>query len=639
MQVKVGSNPITLTKELVIGQGGEAVIYKDPTSPDQYALKIYREADKRRAEKLGAMLAADLKLPQSAIIPLAPVTGARGELLGFRMRRLTSRYRKFGLLFAKKFSNDHGFNTSVKVDLVTSMHNDLGHFHQNDIVVGDLNDGNEMFDEDGKDLAWIDMDSVQFGRYPCMVGTQLYLSPDLYGVDLSKGIAFRPEHDWFSYSVLLTRALTNGVHPFKSGLHQKYASLFERAEHGATVFDTDVTYPEVGLPPEVLGDELISVLQKTLKRDRRGPFPIDVLSGYQKRLVECTSCGLQYPGERKKCPACAQTTTLDAKAMAVIAGFVVATFFETKGRILYIARDSMRIFAVILEGNDLFVCSAAQGETLVKTAFPYAIPKSAWFGAFDGSFVVCPDPSSEQPELYVLDVVGGSTVLRKHLSTGVLSGAQAIFATSNKFLYRIAGRELLCGERFGASDIAERPVMQVFEGQTWFTAARNLGADLEVLAGFHREFGDLKWFIVHGDGRSFTRLDNLAIQRLDAGESMTDHAVYFSRESVLMVRATRKRGADRVHVDVVSTADGAILWSLVFEGQEIGPWERVRGKAFSNGLVMHPTDQGILRENLADRTRQSLVFTQGHVLSPDDLDRIGEGIMVVRSDRVLTINR
>ena len=116
---------------------------------------------------------------------------------------------------------------------------------------------------------------------------------------------------------------------------------------------------------------------------------------------------------------------------------------------------------------------------------------------------------------------------------------------------------------------------------------------------------------------------------------MRDRAVYFSTELVMIVRATRKRGAERVRVDVVSTTNGAMVRSFILEGPNIGPWERVSGKAFSNNLVMHPTDQGVVRENLADSSRQSLVFTQNHVRSPDDLDRLGGGIMVAGSDRVL----
>ena len=639
MQVRVGSTPVTLAKELVIGQGGEAVIYKDPTSPEQFGLKIYREPDPKRAQKLEAMLKAHLVLPQSAIIPLAPVRSARGELIGFRMQRLTSRYRKLGLTFSESFSRDHGFTSVVKADLLAKMAGDLGEFHSNNIVIGDLNDGNEMVDEVGKGLAWIDMDSVQFGAFPCMAGTQLYLSPEFYGADLSQGVRFRPEHDWYSYSIILTRTLTNGVHPFKSGLHKKYLSVFDRAEHGATVFDADVSYPGVGLPSEVLGDELLGVLQKMLKRQTRGPFPLEALDHYKKTLIECSSCGLYYPAQCRKCPSCAQTTTLDAKAAAALAGFTVATLFETKGRVLYLARGGTRIFAVVLEGSNLFLCTAQAGEAAQRTPLHYDIPRSAWFGTFGGSFVVCPDPSSEQPELYVLDVEDKVARLRKRLTTETFSGAQAVFATSDKYLYRIAGRQLLCGERFGSSDMLERPVMQVFEGQTWFTAARNLG-DQEILAGFHREFGELHWFLVRGagDGRSFTRLDSIAVTPLESRESMTDHAVYFSRESVMVVRATRKRGVDRVRVDVVSTTDGASLQASILEGQDIGPWERVHGKAYSNGLVMHPSDQGILRESLAGRSRQSLVFTENHVRSTNGLDRLGGGIMVVKDDRVLTIN-
>ena len=640
MKVSIGtSQPITLTSDLVIGQGGEAIIYKDPDSPDALALKIYRTPNAQRANKLEAMLRTKLALPPSAIMPQEAVRTDTGELVGFRMRRLTNRYRKIGLIFGDKFSRTHGFIPKTKTSLFMEMRRDLANIHAGKIVIGDLNDGNIMVDEVGHGLVWIDMDSVQFDSYPCVAGTLLYLSPDLYGIDLSQKAVFKPEHDWFSFAVLLTRALTNGVHPFKSGLHAKYTSILDRATHGATVFDADVTWPSVGLPPEVLSDELIAILQKTLKREVRSAFPHEVLEQYRQSLIECTSCGVSYPARRAKCPSCAKTTVLDAQATAVVAGFSIETLVHTSGRVLYTARIGSRIVAVTSEGATHFVYAKDGGANVTKRSLPPGIPAGARFGSFGESIVVCADPSQELADLHVLDLTPHGVTKRTRLTTSAFAGGRAVFATSDRFIYRIAGRELLCGERFGSSDVLERPVMQIREGQTWFTVGRNLGPNLELIAGFHREFGDAHWFIVRGsgDGRTFVRFEDLPVQPLDPRETVTDHAVYFSREAVMLVRATRKTGVDRVRVDIISTVDGSILKTLLMVGSDIGPWERVRGKAFFSGLVMHATDQGIVREKLADRSRNSLLFTAPHVQSLDDLDRLGDGILVMKTDRVLLI--
>lgn len=623
---------------MMVGQGGESRIFKDPTAPDRWVLKIFRTPDAKRALKLEAMLKAKLALPQSAIVPLEAVRSLSGELVGYRMRRLINRYRKLGMIFGESFSKDHGFTTRVKVDLFSAMQKDLTLIHPSGIVVGDLNDGNEMVDEVDHGFVWIDMDSVQFGSFPCMAGTMIYLSPDLYGVDLTQRAMFKPEHDWFSFAVLLTRALTNGVHPFKSGLHAKYQSVTERARHKATVFDTDVSWPDIGLPPEVLGNELIGVLQKMLKRDVRTAFPLAALEQYKASLMQCSSCGIEYPAMRPKCPSCSKTTILDAQMAAAVAGFSVTTLLETKGRIRYWARAGSRIFAVTLEGRNHLLCSKDESSAQVMHPLPFNTPTSAWFGAFSDSFVVCPDPSLELSELHIVDLTPKGAQLRRSLTTTAFAGGRAVFATSDRFLYRIAGRSVLCCEKFGSNEVLERTVMQAHEGQTWFTAGRNLGPKLEVLAGFHREFSGLKWFVVRGDGRSFTRFDNLSVQPLEPGESMIDHEVYFSPDSVMVVRATRKRGVDRVRVDVVSVTDGTLLQSFLIEGLALGPWERIHGKAYANGLVMHPTDQGIVREKLADRSQNPLLFTQNHVKSLDDLDRLGGGIMVKKTDRVLVIN-
>lgn len=638
-QVEVGGRIATLTKDIVIGQGGESIIYKDPAHPDTHVLKIYREPNKQRADKLEAILKAKLAVPQNAVIPLLAVRGPKGNLVGFQMKRLNNRYRKLGMMFGGKYSRDHGLTSKVKADIFCRALADLDSMHPLGIVYGDVNDGNEMVDEMKYGLAWIDMDSVQFGRFPCMAGTQLYLCPDLYNVDLSKRPAFKPEHDWWSFTVLLFRALTNGVHPFKSGLHPRLQSLFDRAEKGVTVLDREVTYPEIGLPPEILGDELTDVIQRILKRKIRDPFPLSVLSRYRDTLRECSSCGLWYPPERKKCPSCAHTTTLDVKAAAAASGFAVSILIETPGRFLYRARIGTSLYAVAEEKDDVVFYAQEKGKPLMRTVLSFSLQASARYGIFDGSLVICPDPSASDPELYVCDVDEKGAELRKHLSTRIFEGARAVFATSGKFLYRIAGSELLAGEKFGNADMAERRIMQVFAGQTWFTAARNLESDLELVAGFHREFGATRWFMVRSeDGwKKSTRLDDIKVTPLDSKESVQEFALYFSNESVLLVRKTRKLGVDRVRIDVVSTTDGASIRNFVLEGSEIGPWERVQGKAYVNGLVMHPTDQGIVREVLADRTQQSLIFTSKDVSSLDGLDRLDAGILVAKTNRLVHI--
>ena len=362
-----------------------------------------------------------------------------------------------------------------------------------------------------------------------------------------------------------------------------------------------------------------------------------MLSRYRDTLRACQSCGLWYPQERAKCPSCAHTAVLDTRAVAAASGFAVTVLLETSGRFLYTGRVDSTLYAVAEEKDDMVFCVQEKGKPLVRTVLPLATQPGARYGVFDGSLVICPDPSASAPELFVLDIDGKGAELRKQLTTKVFEGARAVFATSDKFLYRIAGGEILAGERFGNADMAERRVMQVFEGQTWFTAARNL--DLELVAGFHREFDARRWFLVRSeDGwRTFHRLDDIKVMPLDPKESLQEFALYFSNESLLLVRKTRKLGADRVRIDVVSTTDGASIRNFVLEGSDIGPWERVQGKAYVNGVVMHPTDQGIVREVLADRTRQSLIFTSKDVSSLDGLGRLDAGILVVKTNRLVYI--
>lgn len=629
---------VTLSKDTVIGQGGEAVIHKDPDYPDANALKIYIDQDKKRERKLESMLGTPLLLPKRVIAPILPVRNSIKNLIGFQMKRLHSRFRTLNMIFKNKYCRDHGFTVKVKTDLFLQIGEDLAKLHYENMVVGDLNDVNLMVDEERHTPVWIDVDSFQFKNFPCMAGTELYLCPDLYNIDLSKKAVFEPKHDWWSFSLLLLRALLNGVHVFKSGTHTQWQSVLDRAMRGITVFDKEIAYPNVGLSPDVLSDDLLDICIQILKRKNRNPFPLDILKEYGELLIKCSSCELWYPAKRPQCPVCAHKTAVDMDMATKISGFEIKDIILTKGRILHYQKDGVSIYCLAQENGGLTLYTKEDGQQPLCMELGIAYTPGALFGVFSGLLVICPDPSENNPKLYIIEAKPQGVKPLKVLTTGILAGGQAVFACSNRFLYRIAARMLLSTERFGSDDFAERPVAQIFDGQTWFTVAEEAGADRELIIGFHREFADLNWFLIRGNakGTVFTRYD-INIPQLEHREALLDFSVRFTSSSILIMRKTRKFGIERIRIEVLSAEDGKIIQSRIANISDEERWDSIHGKGFSNGIVLHPTDHGIIREKLADKSTNEIALTKKYVTSLDSLDRLGEKILVIKDDRIILI--
>lgn len=644
MKVKIDGRPETLAKPDLIAQGGEGMIFRDPGHSRSKALKIYHEPTPERAAKLEAFFQAKLDLPNHVIAPVALVTDDRGQVVGFSMDMLSGKFVKLSALFKRSFCRDHSVTTQTKAGIFSGIGDTLDHVHKQGLsigpglIVGDLNGGSIMIHEKKLDCAWVDVDSWQLNsQFPCVVGTQLYLCPDLFGIDLGRATPFKPEHDWWSYVVLLMQALLNGVHPFKSGKHSVYKSVITRAENGVTVFDDDVSWPKIGLSPDVLTDELADLMIQVLKRRQMGPFPKDALEAYGDILTECKSCGLWYPATRSHCPGCTQKTMLDTSMQALVAGLQVVDLIVTQGRILHHQKVGDVLYCIADESDELVLYIKESGQVAKRLPFNKQTPSGARFKLFDGLVVMCPDPSADQPELEIYEVGAAGAQLVTTTTTRLLAGGRAIFGASPKRLYRIAGRYIMAGELMG-SNLVERQVTQVFEGQTFFQVAADTFSSRDIIVGCHREFDELNWFLVRSDsqGRVFKRFA-VDLPRLDRGESIEDVSLSFSREEVLVVRKTRKRGIDYVRIETISTEDGSVINSRTVELNDASQWDDVHGKAFSRGLVMHATDDGVLKENIVDGSTSSLPETDQYVTGDDRLGRFERGIMVVKESSIVSI--
>ncbi len=635
MQVIIDQQRLTLDKgDVLNNQGGEALIYR--LGQDE-AVKIYYQADMARQRKLKDFWHKQFGLPGNVLSPERPVQDQRNRLIGFTMRRLADEYEPIVQLSLKDFCQEHQLSAKDLVQIFLSISQDIALFHQLGLLVGDLNDKNEFIHPDKRDIVWLDVDSWQFDQHPCMVGKEDYLSPDLYGVDLSKQPMFRPEHDWYSFTVLLTMALLR-AHPFK-GFHPKWKSLMACAEHGATVFDAGVRYPKVALPPEVLTDDLRELITSYLKRQRHDAFPIEELVEYRELLVGCNFCGVWYPAKLSQCPGCASKTMLDARLAAKVAGYECETLLSTSGRIIHTQIVGATVLCLTEEIGQVVLYEKAMGQTLTRKELFSATP-GARYDIFDRSVVVCPQPAANKPKLYILDWSQTRVRPLAQTVTDQLAGSRAVFACSRRYLYRLAGGRILQGEPFGSHDLAEREVAQALPNQTWFTVAPNPEDEHELLFGFFRVFGETNWFLVVSDEstKRFQRFD-IDLPKLEAGESLVDMSIRFSTATLLVMRKTHQGGLNFVRVTIVSTQDGQVKESYRAKVSDEAVWDSIHGKAYTAGVILHARDEGIYKEVVQNQDRLLLPNTSQYVKNDDLLYPYAGSLLIATGEHLLKLKR
>ena len=625
---------VDLDKGTFLARGGEGEIHIDPDNPRTRVLKVYHQPDTRRARKLEVMMNMGAQFPPQIAAPLALVRGDQGTVVGFQMRQLNRRFVKAHELFSRQFCDAAKITTPVKAEIYLAIADQLQSIHRNRFIIGDLNDGGFLINQDDHATAWVDVDSWQIPGYPCIVGTELYLCPALYGIDLSQGTHFQEWHDWYSYSVLLFRTLLR-KHPFKAGLHPVHRSVVQRAQAGVTVLDRGVSLPD-DLKPEILSDDLTEALLRQLKGQVRAPFPSDVLEQYRHQLVECSSCGLWYPGMRKHCPGCAVRTMVD---IARTLDLVETELVKVRGQILRVLVRGNTVVCLAEESGMLvqYTCSASAPARLdtgirLQPSMTVALHQDTVVIADDA------DPDADVATLYLLDIATGVVKPVKATTTTILRGQQAVMAASGRFVYRLAQNMLLACERFGDHDLLERPVTQVFENQCWFTCDPDPHDGTEVVCGYNRDRSHTRWFVsTCSKGQNTFTTREIEIPELRRGESALDTGVYIRDGQCLIARKTRFRGIDHIRLDLVDTATNGLLHSSDRDLSAHPEWESVRGKGFAGGMVMHPTDRGIVREEV--KSLKSVVLKDSTALvTPDDrLLPYAGGILRIGANRISVI--
>lgn len=304
---------VSLAPATLLGQGGEAEVYdlgdgrvlkwwKPPDHPDYDGLPDQQAAAAHRlAERPAKLRALPGNLPAAVVAPCGfALAGKRSTtVVGYLMPKIAGEpLHSYG---EPRWRRDHPVDGAAVVAALLALHDALAAVHRARIVVGDCNDLNVLVD--GRRVHLIDVDSYQFGGFPCAMYSERFVDPRLCD---PAGVPVRPhdaDSDWFAFAVMAFRSLL-GVGPW-GGVHQpadpaRRCPPALRAARRLSVYAPDILYPRAARPLAILPDELAEGFRAIFERDQRGPFPRALLERLQLR--RCPTCGDEHG--RVRCPAC-----------------------------------------------------------------------------------------------------------------------------------------------------------------------------------------------------------------------------------------------------------------------------------------------------------------------------------------------
>ena len=337
--VTIGGRTVRLREDKVIGQGGEAVIYrrtndvvklyKQPNDPSYAMDAAQQQAARQRLTQQQQKLPAFPKKLASEVVAPEQLVYRGNDIVGFTMPFVDAMHPLMEL-GNRAWRDAHHLDANQAIEVFRALHSVVDALHASGVVIGDFNDLNVL--TDGKKVRIVDADSMQFGQFLCQTYTLRFLDPLRASPDqLVLDQPYNKISDWYAYFVMLIQTLLftgpyGGVHRPKAG---KRLQFDDRVLKRLTFLKSDVVYPKPALPFAILPDELQAYFVQVTEQDRREVFPQQLLNNL--RFTACTSCGLWHA--RGVCPTC-QAPGRVRQAMTVRGQVTARREFITDGRII-----------------------------------------------------------------------------------------------------------------------------------------------------------------------------------------------------------------------------------------------------------------------------------------------------------------
>ena len=304
-----------------IGAGGNGVVYAVARRPELVA-KIHKQVlSAHDIDKLDVLVrAATPDLLSVAAWPIDCLKSRAGQMVGYLMPRIVDA-RPLYELYSPRARVQHFPSADFRflVHAAANVARLFAAVHKAGFIAGDVNHSNILVRSNAT-VAAVDCDSFQVGdgsRFPCLVGTDLFVPPELLGATLG-ATPRTANHDAFGLAVLIFHLLFMGRHPFAGRYLGKGDMPIERAiAESRFAYSRDTSRTQMAPPPytpsmDAVGPAVTELFEHAFHADARksgrpGPEAwIDALGALKAALVPCKTVPWHYhlPGTRQ-CPWCA----------------------------------------------------------------------------------------------------------------------------------------------------------------------------------------------------------------------------------------------------------------------------------------------------------------------------------------------
>ena len=166
------------------------------------------------------------------------------------------------------------------------------------------------------------------------------------------------------------------------------------------------------------------------------------------------------------------------------------------------------------------------------------------------------------------------------------------------------------------------------EKQTWFTVAKSSGDGKPTVFGFFQVFRQQMYWLLRGHA-----VYDVHLAPLDAEESLIDRGVYFSNQGALIRRHTQERGVDYLRTEMINSA-GKVIYTSAKIKRGDHPHPNLQGLAYATGILLHPTDNGIVQEKVEHGTFKTFSATRDFVQEGDTLELYESGLLAIGENQV-----
>ncbi|MDR2191227.1 MAG: hypothetical protein LBP53_08975 [Candidatus Peribacteria bacterium] len=616
-QVFCNGKPLTSLQE--IGAGQEAVVYaiggglvaklyRQPNDPYYAGSSSEQQAAKIRLSLIRQKLSAfPSGLPANVIGPKALLTDSQGEIVGYVMSFIKAEtLLTYGDL---QFRESKNISNNEIRDIFIHLHQTLKAVHQHGVVIGDFNDMNILVK--GNEAYWIDTDSWQFEGFLSTMYTEKFVDPLLCGLQNGIWTMTKPHNpfgDWYAFNALLFKTLLfvdpyGGV--YKPNDTSKRVKQQLRPKNRITVFHPEVIYPKHAYDYKVLPEKLMQHFEEVFIHDRRGEFPLQLLSSMHWQT--CPKCGIQHA--RMHCPICSVGIIIP---IAVSSGNIqVHEVFKTVGVIMSVAFHNGKLCYLYHENGEYkretseIICTGELDREL-----HFALQGSATVFAKATTVQYCKNGTMSKLSV---DCVGNVP----------------IFSTTENDLFWVVNGVIQHANPLGL-EYTPTKVGEGIADQTLIWSGASFGF------GMYKAGHILQGFIFE-KGR---RVINDSLQLPFIKGEIIDAKCYLSETRAWLLLSTKYQ-AKYINHCIILNAQGKVLLDITNEQGDTSWLDQIKGKSAVGGFLFCPSNDGVIRLSIdASGNLETKVFsdTASYVNQYSQLIVSPQGIYVVSKQKINLIS-